>query len=969
MRTLVILSCLGFLVHYTYAQPSIQTITITFNQAPVSAKSNFAPAKYNKDAVFQLEFDDRVGQFRDVYAYMNGGPASDGVLYPGKNYTDGCGNAVNFRAGLSCNAYSNGTLADVQYSGTYITWPEIRNYLSKGWLPMNHGLRHNVTDAGWPGYLNNIAFMNQYIRDSTGGFSCRVWVSPNADEGYLAPAQSLHYLASTSQSARDGYPAFPPYDWYKYTTIESLPTGFTQFTRNYNWDWSPASVSANLYPLIDALVSGNSLTNHKVMRLFSHGEVWSLDGFKMFTDYLQGKANDRVWICSLQEFAEYEEMKRKVIKSELLENNKLTITLDRSQLPETAHFQDLSLLVNAGNEVITDVSVTGADGFSYNASGLINIFNRKKYGSNATANQLPSANAGNDQGITLPTSSVTLSGSGSDGDGTISSYSWSKVSGGNISFSAPSSPSTTVSGLTQGNYNFRLTVTDNSGATATDEVGVVVNAASNQPPMVGAGSNQTILLPTNTVTLSGTASDADGSVTGYSWTNQSGGSATIASPSGSSTTVSGLVQGVYVFRLTVSDNGGATAFSEVTVTVNAAPQENLLKMTPPADLTVYNDSLKCSAANVVLGQPVISSSAGIKNLLNNAPATYPVGTTVVTWTATDVNGSSVSSIQNVTVRDMEKPRVTCPVTAALCYNPTNIYTVSPLSVTDNCGIGSVVYTISGATSRTGTDRDASGLFNPGSSVIKWTVTDVHGNSNFCQSSIVVGTGVNVMVPDALAIAKGVDPNTVYIGYAPASSIKLSAQASGGNGNYSYLWSNGARTASITVSPLVTTTYSVVVKDGSGCASPSVSKTIKTVDIRCGAKNDMATICANGKTTCVKSNNLNAQLNNGAYLGACKTASSLSTREARSTITEVPPMTLTLSCLPNPSVSFFTIKASGLNGAPARLHILNSLGSLVDTKNISADQTFYIGSAYRPGIYYLELIQEEKRIIRKLVKLK
>ncbi|MGN6399892.1 MAG: PKD domain-containing protein, partial [Flavisolibacter sp.] len=41
-------------------------------------------------------------------------------------------------------------------------------------------------------------------------------------------------------------------------------------------------------------------------------------------------------------------------------------------------------------------------------------------------NQPPVANAGADKTITLPTSSVTLSGSGSDADGSISKYSWTK---------------------------------------------------------------------------------------------------------------------------------------------------------------------------------------------------------------------------------------------------------------------------------------------------------------------------------------------------------------------------------------------------------------------------------------------------------------------------------------------------------------------------------------------------------------
>jgi len=96
------------------------------------------------------------------------------------------------------------------------------------------------------------------------------------------------------------------------------------------------------------------------------------------------------------------------------------------------------------------------------------------------ANQPPIANAGVDQIITLPVSSVTLSGSASsDPDGTITSYAWTQTSGPNTAtITTPGNVSTTVSGLVQGSYSFQLTVTDNSGATASDVVGVTVNAAT-----------------------------------------------------------------------------------------------------------------------------------------------------------------------------------------------------------------------------------------------------------------------------------------------------------------------------------------------------------------------------------------------------------------------------------------------------------------------------------------------------------
>jgi len=95
---------------------------------------------------------------------------------------------------------------------------------------------------------------------------------------------------------------------------------------------------------------------------------------------------------------------------------------------------------------------------------------------------------------------------------------------------------------------------------------------ANKPPVANAGTAQTITLPVSSVTLNGSASsDPDGTISSYSWKYVSG--PTI--PASNTTTaqsivVSGLIKGTYVFQLTVTDNKGATATSQVKVVVNPA---------------------------------------------------------------------------------------------------------------------------------------------------------------------------------------------------------------------------------------------------------------------------------------------------------------------------------------------------------------------------------------------------------------
>ena len=66
--------------------------------------------------------------------------------------------------------------------------------------------------------------------------------------------------------------------------------------------------------------------------------------------------------------------------------------------------------------------------------------------------------------------------------------------------------------MAQGVYRFVLKVTDNNTATAVDTVQVTVIAAANILPKANAGIDQAITLPTSTVSLAGSGTDADGSI-------------------------------------------------------------------------------------------------------------------------------------------------------------------------------------------------------------------------------------------------------------------------------------------------------------------------------------------------------------------------------------------------------------------------------------------------------------------------
>ena len=123
--------------------------------------------------------------------------------------------------------------------------------------------------------------------------------------------------------------------------------------------------------------------------------------------------------------------------------------------------------------------------------------------------------------------------------------------------------------VTDGFMTIAFTSLVNNAKISAIEV-ISAGVGGNQNPIAAAGSDATINLPNSVVSLSGVGSnDPDGNITTYAWSKFSGPSSyNITSPGSISTTVTGLVAGTYVFRLTVTDNNQATGFDDVTIIVN-----------------------------------------------------------------------------------------------------------------------------------------------------------------------------------------------------------------------------------------------------------------------------------------------------------------------------------------------------------------------------------------------------------------
>lgn len=205
-------------------------------------------------------------------------------------------------------------------------------------------------------------------------------------------------------------------------------------------------------------------------------------------------------------------------------------------------------------------------------------------------NQSPTANAGADQTVQVG-DSVSITGSGSDADGSISSWRWTQVSGLAVSLSGSTSRSLSfTSPSSAGTLVFELTVTDNDGASDSDRVSVQVQAAPNQSPTVNAGADQTVSAG-DSVSLSGSAADADGSIASWKWTQVSGASVSLSGSTGASPSFTAPNDaGTLRFQLSVTDDDGATASDQVTITVEADE--------PPASASLQSQTLPDMLAQV-----------------------------------------------------------------------------------------------------------------------------------------------------------------------------------------------------------------------------------------------------------------------------------------------------------------------------------------------------------------------------------
>lgn len=215
--------------------------------------------------------------------------------------------------------------------------------------------------------------------------------------------------------------------------------------------------------------------------------------------------------------------------------------------------------------------------------------------------------------------------------------------------------------------------------------------------------------------------------------------------------------GITLVTWTATDNHGnfVSYIQTVNVTDTIPP-----KITAPNDIVV--EATDPEQNFVELSQPQVHDLIAVESVTNDAPDSFPIGMTTVTWSATDTSGNQASDTQVVTVHDTMPPILTIP---------TNVVSEATSSSGMPIIIGEAIATdVIGVASIT---NNAPAVFYIGETQVVWTTTDLYENTiTAIQNVTVLDTTAPFIIPPPNVVFEAQDStsNVVAIGVSTTDDI-------------------------------------------------------------------------------------------------------------------------------------------------------------------------------------------------------
>jgi gliding motility-associated-like protein len=419
---------------------------------------------------------------------------------------------------------------------------------------------------------------------------------------------------------------------------------------------------------------------------------------------------------------------------------------------------------------------------------------------------------------------------------------------------------------------YTVTVTDANGCSATS---AATNVTVNALPTATAITGTTALCVGTTTTLSTTS-------TNPTWTSLNAAVATVSATG----VVTGVTAGTATITYSTTNANGCSNTASTSVTVNPLPS---------ATIATIGNTTFCQGGSVTL-------------LADNAPSG---STYVYQWrlNGTAINGATANTYVASASGNYSVTIIANNLCQATSANTT--VTVNPLPVlAANTGASSVCQgsttTLANSTaggSWTSSDNSIATI-NLGLGIITGETagnvqfTYTYTNANGCTSTTTTNFTVNSL-PNAVITANG--PTT----FCQGANVTLTASPGS-----SYLWSNGATTASIVTSTTGNNIVTVTNANGCSAVSAPMMVTVNPLPVAAITANGPTTFCQGGSVTLVAStgvsylwstNNAFTQSNtittSGTYNVTVTSADGCTATSA--------PVTVTVNPLPTP-----TITASG-----------------------------------------------------------
>ena len=213
--------------------------------------------------------------------------------------------------------------------------------------------------------------------------------------------------------------------------------------------------------------------------------------------------------------------------------------------------------------------------------------------------------------------------------------------------------------------------------------------------------------------------------------------------------------GETIVTWTATDSSGNSASATQIISIIDTTLPTIMA---PLDVKVEATSMESNVTE--FGFAEASDQVEISTITNDAPTVFPLGETIVTWTATDSSGNSASVTQIITVVDTTSPVIENfdSITFEAITQNDNFIEVPLINADDNTKIISIT-------------NDAPILFEFGTTIVTWTVVDITGNQSVKEQQIdVIDTTLpTIMAPlDVKVEATSMESNVIEFGFAEAS---------------------------------------------------------------------------------------------------------------------------------------------------------------------------------------------------------